>query len=48
MCLVGGVASLLRGSVYIHDELASGAIAAGESLEATALTDEDDSAIQPA
>jgi MFS family permease len=48
MCVVGAVASLLRGRVYIHDELASGAIAAGESIEATALIDEGDGAVQPA
>jgi EmrB/QacA subfamily drug resistance transporter len=46
LCVVAAVVSLLRGRVYIHDgaardEVASGAIAAGESLEATALTDEE-------
>ncbi len=44
MCVVAAVASLLRGKVYIHDEAARGAIAAGESIEATALIDEETSA----
>jgi EmrB/QacA subfamily drug resistance transporter len=49
MCVVGMIASLLRGKVYIHDEIARGAIAAGESIEATALTDEEITGnIQPA
>jgi EmrB/QacA subfamily drug resistance transporter len=37
LCLIAAVASYFRGRLYIHDAIADGAIAAGETVESSAI-----------
>jgi len=37
MCVVAAVACYLRGERYVHDPLAQGAVAAGETVESSSI-----------